>query len=500
MVRALIVFLLSVGAVLGISIEQYMGREPLREKEEREEDVRFPTITIDGEVALRDLIPILSEKGVFLEVEPGIDVNKALLLTVSDMPIDRFLYYLGNILDVWVEFDGERARFFRKKECVFDTEFLASLNFSLGVTGTGGRGGAATGGGGGATGGGTTVSGRGGTAGSAFQYTIEEKVSDLPNLAGVLVWQDRNLGFAVLSLSPSEYRKFRKVFEQVEKRTGEMVHVRVDLVRVDLNRKFRWGIDWSSLAKNLKISAKDVADFGAGGTIALAGKQVRLLFSALEEYGRVYKVDTWDFVGRTGKLLSFNNYKVDRYANIITTASQGTVLTQPEERSVEVGFRGALKVIPSGGKYYVEGVIDISDVVDYYVFRQNGIEVQYPKTEGKKVRISVVSRKLPSTYLIGGFRILQKESDDRGVPLLSRIPLLGYLFKGVERSGGNSEFAFIITIDRYRSGYEEKYRSRVKDLGDVLKMPYDRAGKRLGIKEKEEKAIMREAVEDDYFD
>jgi pilus assembly protein CpaC len=65
------------------------------------------------------------------------------------------------------------------------------------------------------------------------------------------------------------------------------------------------------------------------------------------------------------------------------------------------------------------------------------------------------------TMVLSGLVNKTKSHADDGVPLLSRIPILGYLFKNREKAQKQTELVFLVTP--YTYDQPEKTTERVKD-------------------------------------
>ncbi len=114
-----------------------------------------------------------------------------------------------------------------------------------------------------------------------------------------------------------------------------------------------------------------------------------------------------------------------------TTTSQGGVASAGTV--LEVTPR-----ISAGGYISLEYSIELSD---FTAAGQNGL--QPPKqTENYDSQVTIPT---DSTIVVGGFTLLTRREGESRIPLLGKIPVLGYLFKSANRSGRRTTIFVFIT-------------------------------------------------------
>ncbi len=409
----------------------------------------------------------------------GKDVkNKEISIVIETSDPAEFIDSVCMSADVWCDYIPSQGLVYvrAKKTFVVDVDPEGLVMSSYGGAQSGLGAGAGAGGGGEESGGeggtsagasagaGSMGAGATGATGRALSYFIKnlsytEFVSLLTETFGIDVVPSP-LGYLQMSLSPSEYQKITRYFEESKKRT-EIVNVEIKLLRVDLKDEFKWGVNWSAILSGFRVGKVTKAIFGVNstalettdprGTIGLVTKgstEPSAVLEALETYGDVHTVDSWYYQMKTGTPIPFANYRLERYITLGASQSQSTTEITADVNEDEVGFRGSLAVYKRGdNSYYVDGFVDISLIRDYTEVTLPGGGVQKaPNIEGKGFRISTALTSLDRTIVVGGFRTLGITSEDKGVPLLQKIPILGYLFKGKKDLKQNSEFVVLITI------------------------------------------------------
>lgn len=306
-------------------------------------------------------------------------------------------------------------------------------------------------------------------------------------------------GYIIAKLTPSQYLRVKKFFEEKEKRE-ELIQVEVKIVRVDLFDRYRLGIDWDAIIRTGEFKGSFLGRFNPftdnDRRVALitdAG-DLDTVISALERFGKVRIVDAWTYQMKTGTPIPFANYRTVTYFTI--GATQGLTSTQitAEERKEYVGFTGMLGVFKKKKGYYVEGYISLSDLIGFVVQQTPYGELKAPDKEEKTFRISTYLSDLNKVLIVGGFRKSLFRNEKEGVPLLSKIPVLGLLFGTTEDEKQNSEFVVLISLRKARELSEEELKEEYPVYGEPVRFVQEENEK---LKEEREKEYEEEWDEDE---
>ena len=438
------------------------------------------TVSLTGHVRLYDAFSLLMNEGVKVITQGQIE-NKDLILAVKTKSISDFINKVCQSADLWCNYDQIGKVLKVEKDRMFTVDFTpeGKIVFSIGSQGTGGE----TEGGegeGGQTGEGT----QGGTSsGQSLTYAKEnlsgdEAIDLFEKMFGVKVYPSAE-GFLMFSATPSQWERIRRYFEEREKRR-EIVYAEIQLLRIDLKDQFKWGINWSGITKASLFKGIKTIGFGVNSGLITEGDQAtvslltkageeKALITALSQYGKVHKVDSWYYQMVTGTPVPFRNYQLVRYFTMGAVQNNNTTETTVEVNEDEVGFRGVLSLYKEKNGYYVDGFIDLSAITDFLVLRTTDGELKAPQIEGKSFRIMTKLPSLNRTLVIGGFRVKGFSSTDTGTPVLSRIPILGYLFKGKENLKENSEFVVLITLKPAKYGKSQKIEDAEKVINKGIK-------------------------------
>jgi hypothetical protein len=442
------------------------------EVEEGEEKLS-PPISVMGNVSFGEVLSIISQRGIKVKTVGDIPLSKVISVSMRTDSVQEFLDAVCRSADVWCSYDPYSKTLTVRDVRIFTFDFLPEGKVSVSI-GEGGEGGEESSGrtgmgmGMGSGTGGMSGTGSGGEGGSSSTFVYSNTNLSAFEFIGLLQeffgkkikFLPSQGGYITVALTPSQWEFLNSYFTQ-DRMRKEVVDVEITLLRVDLNKDFKWGIDWEGLMyRSGKIHS---LSFGVNSgiiteeeksffQISTKSDPQAALINALSKYGKVYKVDSWHTQGLTGSLIPFGNYQRVKYFVVGSTSTDAGTETTITDKTVEVGFLGSLVVFKNVDGYYVEGSIDISEVLDWVKIKIQGAELKAPEVIGKKFRIATRLSSLGRTLVIGGFRVSGFQSTEKGVPILQKIPVLGWLFKGKEDLKQNSEFVVLITLKEGREG------------------------------------------------
>ena len=420
-------------------------------------------VEIVGNTTLMQALSILVNEGYNVVVDSSVQ-DKQILVAVKTMSVKDYVNRICESADLWCSIDTTKKEIKLEKTKTFVLDVLpeGKVRFFIGSNGGNNSGQSGSGQSGGTSSDSTssTSSTPSRSSGQSTSYSIEnvngeEVLSLLQNNFGIKLFPSET-GFLMAEVTPKQWNLVREYFEERAKRK-EVIKAEISLLRVDLNNQYQWGIDWSAFSKLITSSVSGIS-YGVNSSIipdtqdrsfiSIKNKQgaTKGLLTALQTFGNVHKVDSWYYQMTTGTPVVFRNYQLVRYFTVGAVQSQSSTETTVEVNEDEVGFRGVLSIYKNKQGYYVDGFIDLSSITGYIEANLRGGVLKAPLIDGKSFRISTELSDLNQTLIIGGFRVKGIESTDKGVPLLSEIPILGYLFKGKQDLRSNSEFVVFITL------------------------------------------------------
>jgi general secretion pathway protein D len=239
-----------------------------------------------------------------------------------------------------------------------------------------------------------------------------------------------------------------KYLAQVKRSASAQVLIEAKVVEVTLSDLYNAGIDWSFLDGGTSITsipstanANPLKIIAAGSGIL--GGDVGITISALEQFGTVRAISS-------PRISALNNQKanldfVDKLVYFTletesTTTSSTTAVTNnavtatknEEPVGVELEITPSIDIDNQVITMAVKPTLSIKsgDAVDPSVNPVTGLSLgnTVPIIQTREIQTTLKINN-GDTLVIGGLMREDSSNTDRGVPFLSRIPLLGYLFK-----------------------------------------------------------------------
>ena len=151
----------------------------------------------------------------------------------------------------------------------------------------------------------------------------------------------------------------------------------------------------------------------------------------------------------TINLIDGSNYTLESVHNIpyvqktVSVDKDGNPVTQTEIKYKDVGLKIYIKNV-----YITKNNIDFD--MNIYVQNIISLDNNIPVTDTKHFNTHIQLTKNHSSYLLAGLRSVTKISNKSDVPLLSKIPFLGLLFKDESSDIEDLSFAFYISTNFFK--------------------------------------------------
>ena len=228
---------------------------------------------------------------------------------------------------------------------------------------------------------------------------------------------------------------------------------KIRVVKIDLSDEYQAGVDWNrilsnSVTKNLNLQIAGSTNVTAPVlTIGMQSASFSGVIKALEKFGHAEVITEWEVSAMPGETVMRKRTTTIPYLKSITTTSITETEFQqtPEIEKEEVGFSVSLNYIKQDSRrLVVNGVIDARSLKEMAKFQFGDIPIESPVVEQDFVRFHAVAE-YDRPIVISGFKVSTRETEKKTVPLLGKIPLLGWLF-GHSREGSSSvQYMVVIT-------------------------------------------------------
>ena len=276
---------------------------------------------------------------------------------------------------------------------------------------------------------------------------------------------NKETGIIAVNATHKQHEIIQGFVDQVLTNAKRQVLIEATIAEIKLSDRYQSGVDWTRLASDPADGITLLTDV-TGANLASApftsltvantssgGDQLGVTLKALEEFGDVQVLSS-------PKVMAINNQSallkvVDNFVyfemNIETTSTQATTNTtlETEIRTVPVGF--VMSVTPYINEHDMVTLNirpTISRIIDKVedpnpAFKNAGIVSEVPVIQVREIE-SVLQVGSGDTAIIGG--LMQDTVNDlsRGVPFLSKIPLLGALFRYEDDESIKSELVIFI--------------------------------------------------------
>jgi len=264
---------------------------------------------------------------------------------------------------------------------------------------------------------------------------------------------NRMAGTIMITASKKELQETEDYINNLKKVLNRQVFVEARIVEVQLSEGLKYGIDWS-LIQNVKglgdvtvkpIKFSEVVDTtGPNFQIAVTGTDFTALLTALQKQGDVRTLSNPRINimnGQTALLSVGRNTSFISKVETTTTTTAGSAPTTTftiETKSILSGIIfGLVPYIDGEGKITLTITPIISNLVQLQPQSigsgDNGIEIKLPTVDLREMS-STVKISEGQMVIIGGLIDKKEVWNENKVPILGSIPVIGHLFKSVEKS------------------------------------------------------------------
>jgi len=258
---------------------------------------------------------------------------------------------------------------------------------------------------------------------------------------------DRDSNTLIISASPSRRPQLEKVLTQIDV-TPRQILIEASVLEVTLTDEFRFGVDWSFLRDNGQVRVVSSGENGGGVTPAFPGFAVTYLSPNLRAAVDALGSKTDVQVVSAPKIVALDNrtarLQIGDQVPIAIQTAQSTV-TDDAPRLVSVEYKNTgviLEVTPR-----ITGDDSVTLLVAQEVSsvaRTTTSGIDSPTIQQRRFDSSLLL-KSGGTVALGGLISTSNTNGDTGIPLLSRLPGVGALFKTDTREKRRTELIVLLT-------------------------------------------------------
>lgn len=295
---------------------------------------------------------------------------------------------------------------------------------------------------------------------------------------GLRVIADESNNALVILASETEHRLIRTALRELDIPPLQVL-IEATIAEVTLNEELRFGLQWFFNSRNSEFTLSNFTSgavspvFPGFSYVLDNNNDVRVVLDALDDITNVRVISS-------PQLMVLNNHtaflQVGDQVPVLTRSAQSTI--DPDSPIVsEIEFKDTgviLQVTPrvnAGGLVIIDIEQEVSSVV---LTTTSGINS--PTIQRRRIS-STISVQSGETIALGGLIQESIQTSDTGIPYLSRIPILGNLFKSSRDTEVRTELLILIKPRVVRNFEEarlvtQELRERLKGL-DVFDIKKD---------------------------
>ena len=250
--------------------------------------------------------------------------------------------------------------------------------------------------------------------------------------------------------------------KRIDKFLSKQVFLKVEVIDVSLNKGFQTGINWNLLFnqafKSNAFGADSIsvaAQLASGNNISnvpyigfTGSGNSSAILNALKTQGAVNVISQPRLVLMDGQTRLISSGTITPYISSIQTMalSLSQTETYPVISQVQTGLSISFTPHINFKNNSVSVTLSLIDnsITGYQSFSVSGDSFSNPVIESKSFS-DTVNVKSGSTILVGGILTTDKTKNTYGIPILSKIPLVGNLFNSINDSSQKEDLLIMLT-------------------------------------------------------
>ena len=266
---------------------------------------------------------------------------------------------------------------------------------------------------------------------------------------------NRVAGFVTVRALPAVMPAIESYFDALNEEMGREVAIEAKILQVDFNDSKAASVDWNLLAARLgqnafvsgNVPGSNLVSASTSPFVRVSGRAGDAFIRALEEQGKVSVMaqPTLALGNNLPAIIELSRvlgYVSSQQTTVVqNAAAQVTVQTSSLSDGLIISMLP--RVLPDGEVSLALATV-LQDVLEIRRENFSNSFVELPRTARRSYN-GVVRARLNETLVIGGLITTRKEESTTGLPFLSRIPVLGWLFGGNRFVDKKSELIIAVT-------------------------------------------------------
>lgn len=424
-------------------------------------DDRLVSFSMVNEDLRMVLYAMAQSVGMNLIVEPDVRTTpNKLTLSFNKVPASKVLKEILGTYDLFYEIEGNMIRIKALQEKIFKLNFLDTVvdtKFDMGGDVLG----AAASAEGGVEGlnGNFQLSGSGASEGrgNAFDM-IEEMIKGTVSESGHYIL-NRLSGTLYIKDTPNRIQSITKLIHHAQEMLSRQILIEARIIEVSLDDEFKYGIDWNIVKRDLggtdtaRTSLSYLVEDGLVLGGIYKGFQFDLAVDALNTFGDSKVVSNPIIRTKHGKAAvisvgTSNSYVKSTETTVTGSGSDAITQTEVEVSKVFDGLiLGVIPFIQEDGRItmLINPIVSEVDDASLELVNIGNVSISLPEVNIKEIS-STIALNNGDVIVLGGLIDNRRASLDKGVPGLSKVPVLGYLFRNDFESQTSKELVIILSV------------------------------------------------------
>jgi general secretion pathway protein D len=280
-------------------------------------------------------------------------------------------------------------------------------------------------------------------SGGNNQNTDGDPISQLRNITVVAEEKSNSL---LITGPPQTFNMVEQIIERLDKRTVQ-VFIEVAIVDVSLNDSTKFGVEWNWASKTVLPDKSHKATLGTDLGLASEpnGFRYNIISDSMQALLHAMKTDSNVKVYSTPSITTADNVQAkisigsdQPFVSADETTTSGGTRRTVAFKNVSI----ALTVTPHVNEASNLIGLDVQQTINELMGREPTLNAPIVANREAKTTVMVNDGQ---TIVIGGIIKENKDREMQGVPWVSRIPLVGELFKRRTNTGQKSELMVFIT-------------------------------------------------------
>ena len=448
------------------AIKQEQPKKETTEPNKKSSNYPLVSITSYGRKIGDIVLELSSQTGYNIVFGPETDPNLAVVINVNNIPLDKAIDAITKYLNYGYEIEDNTITISKMISKTFTIPEVAinipQTSAELGGDMLGGSSSSSSSG----SSGGATDTGSQNLRASVSIKKADDKLSGReifennikkflsPDGHYIIDWLSATL---FVYDSPRNVKFIENYLKNLRKESDKQLIVESTISIVTLKNNTQLGIDWNIVINRLGGEVLTISTNSANNvtnpaiTIARTSYEISTVLKALQEQGDVKVISSPYVYARNLQPVAIYSGKSIPYISSIQRTVTGQTNESTTSYSVSKAQDGAMLSIKAhirdDGKIDLQIVPILASIDGFVNFNIDNNNFSNPISSIQQT-LQSITVKDGDTIIIGGIKRDKKSETTQGVPLLSKIPILGALFSYTDKESENAEVVIAIKVKK----------------------------------------------------